>query len=71
LEGVDVVKDSKAFLDSKYQMVDLQEARHVEVSVDTTGKLWINVDNVCIMRVGKVRASVIIDTPKVRKEINL
>lgn len=35
-------------------MQDLQTAEFVEVKVDETGKLWVNVDNICVLRIGKV-----------------
>lgn len=67
-----MLKDAKAFLDSeRCRAVDLQEAKHIEVRLDSTGKFWLNVDNVCIVRIGKVQDCIIIDTPKARKEINL
>jgi hypothetical protein len=33
-------------------MTDLQEVNTVEISVDQTGKLWINIDGKCALRIG-------------------
>lgn len=30
-------------------------ANHVEILCDSHGKLWVNVDNVCRLRIGKVK----------------
>lgn len=36
-------------------MKDLISADVVELYIDQTGKLWLNVDDVCTVRIGKVR----------------
>lgn len=36
-----------------FDMVDLHTVEEVEVSIDDTGKLWINVNGKCLLRVGK------------------
>lgn len=33
-------------------MNDMLEAKIVEVTVDPKGKLWVNVDGVCFLRIG-------------------
>lgn len=35
-------------------MVDLHKGSVVQFSVDTRGKLWVNVDGKCVLRIGKV-----------------
>lgn len=35
-------------------MRDILKAENVEIATDSTGKLWINVDNECQLRIGKV-----------------
>lgn len=35
-------------------MIDKLNAQHVEVATDATGKVWVNVDGVCALRVGQV-----------------
>lgn len=37
------------------KQVDLLDARIVEVEMDSTGKLWVNVDGVCRLRIGHVQ----------------
>lgn len=34
--------------------VDLTTAAHVEIQVNSQGKLWVNVDNICKLRIGEV-----------------
>lgn len=34
-------------------MNDLHEANTVEIEVDNTGKLWVNIDGKCALRIGK------------------
>ena len=34
-----------------HQMIDLIEADIVEITIDTTGKLWVNVDGRCLLRI--------------------
>lgn len=41
-------------------MDDRAQAKTVELTVDQTGKLWVNVDDVCVARVGRV-GEVLID----------
>lgn len=36
------------------KMIDIDKAYEVEIAVDDTGKLWINVDGICLLRIGKV-----------------
>lgn len=33
-------------------MLDLENADAVEFMVDTTGKVWLNVDGKCVVRIG-------------------
>jgi len=35
-------------------MTDQLKAEHIEVATDATGKVWVNVDGVCVLRVGQV-----------------
>jgi len=35
-------------------MIDLPEANHIEIVTDATGKVWVNVDEKCQLRIGKV-----------------
>jgi hypothetical protein len=35
-------------------MIDIEQADHVEIQVDTTGKLWVNVGEQCQLRIGNV-----------------
>lgn len=35
-------------------MIDQLDANHVEILSDSTGKLWINIDQKCALRIGKV-----------------
>lgn len=37
----------------RLRMVDLSESEVVEVSRDDTGKVWVNVDGVCVCRIGR------------------
>ena len=43
-------------------MQDLRDVQDVEVSVDGTGKLWVNIEGRCVLRVGHARL-VIFDDP--------
>jgi Lon protease-like protein len=36
-------------------MVDMLDAEVVEVTLDQFGKLWVNVDGVCRLRIGKIK----------------
>jgi hypothetical protein len=35
-------------------MIDQLEAQVVELAIDETGKVWVNIDDVCVARVGNV-----------------
>jgi hypothetical protein len=35
-------------------MLDKETAQIVELRIDSTGKVWVNVDEVCAVRIGKV-----------------
>jgi len=35
-------------------MIDIPNANHIEIVTDTDGKVWVNVDEVCQLRIGKV-----------------
>jgi len=39
--------------------IDMLDAETVEIEIDETGKMWINVDGRCRMRIGKVETIVI------------
>lgn len=43
-------------------MVDLLDADEVEIFIDDTGKLWVNVDQQCALRIGHVK-KVVSDSP--------
>lgn len=43
-------------------MNDMVEAKHVDIAVDDTGKVWVNVDGVCVLRIGHAH-TVVIDDP--------
>lgn len=43
-----------------FQMQDIAEAGVVEISFDQAGKIWLNVDGKCAVRIGKVK-SIILD----------
>lgn len=43
-------------------MKDLLNADEVEVIVDQFGKVWVNVDGQCVLRVGKAASFVVEDT---------
>jgi len=45
-------------------MIDIQSADDVEIIVDHTGKMWINVDGQCVLRVGWCKDVSISTTPK-------
>lgn len=34
---------------------DIVEAGIVELSVDDTGKVWLNIDGVCMLRIGEAK----------------
>lgn len=36
-------------------MKDIYQVNDVEVMVDYSGKLWINVDGICLMRIGHAK----------------
>jgi hypothetical protein len=35
------------------EMIDLTEAGVIEISCDDTGKLWVNVNGKCLLRIGR------------------
>lgn len=35
-------------------MIDILDAKYVEILTDSTGKLWINVNEQCQLRIGKI-----------------
>lgn len=35
-------------------MIDKDEAKHVEIYIDSENRMWINVNGVCKMRIGTV-----------------
>jgi Lon protease-like protein len=39
----------------KDKMIDQLDAETVEVKVDQFGKLWVNVDGICRLRIGKIK----------------
>lgn len=41
-------------------MIDLIKAKKVDFSVDQTGKVWVNVDDQCVLRIGEA-TDVLID----------
>lgn len=45
--------------------VDLLEAKEVELLTGPGGKTWVNVDGVCVLRVGSVD-TVVVDTTNAR-----
>lgn len=40
-------------------MIDMLNAGTVEIEIDETGKLWINVDGACRLRIGKAETIII------------
>lgn len=42
------------------RMIDLIEAEKVDITVDFSGKIWINVNDKCLLRIGKA-GNVLID----------
>lgn len=46
------------------KMIDIDKAYDVEITVDNTGKLWINVDGICLLRIGKANIIMIDDKRK-------
>ncbi len=46
-------------------MVDLLEQEVIELQVDETGKVWVNVDGKCVCRIGYVK-EVVTMRPKIR-----
>ena len=36
-------------------MIDMLDAESVEVLLDDTGKLWVNVDGACRLRIGSIK----------------
>lgn len=48
------------------KMIDMLDASNVEVLIDCTNKLWINVEGKCILRIGQID-EVRIDLPKFKK----
>jgi hypothetical protein len=49
------------------QLIDLVEALDVEVMIDHTNKLWVNVSGKCLLRIGHVD-KITLDSPKLKKE---
>ena len=45
-----------------HELTDMLEAKAVEVFIDGTNKMWVNVDGKCLLRIGKVRY-ITIDDP--------
>lgn len=41
--------------DDRNQLTDMLDAEGVEVVVDAAGKLRVNVDGVCVLRIGKCK----------------
>ena len=37
------------------RMIDMLDAEKVEVLLDDTGKLWVNVDGACRLRIGAIK----------------
>lgn len=52
----------------KKSLVDLGEAQDIEVVVDHQGKLWVNVDGVCVLRIGELLLKVYVDVPQNKLE---
>lgn len=44
-------------------MDDRLDAEVLELQVDETGKVWVNVDGICVLRIGRVK-TVYIDDPE-------
>lgn len=51
------------------RMIDLLDADQVSVAYDGTGKLWINLGGVCVMRVGHVKRLVLEDYKTGRERV--
>lgn len=51
-------------------MHDVLESKIVEITLDATGKLWINIDNVCVARVDHTRITVLQIDPELAAVIN-
>lgn len=43
-------------------MIDMLAANSVQVLVDTTGKLWVNIDGKCELRIGHCKL-IVLDDP--------
>lgn len=54
---------SKNFSDISTTMIDIQDVDTVEIFIDHAGKLWINVDGRCRLRIGKIKKEFVIDDP--------
>lgn len=39
----------------KQRMIDLEKATIIDLTCDETGKVWVNVDGKCLVRIGKVQ----------------
>lgn len=51
-------------LSQDFEMTDLLAASEVEVYIDITDKLWVNINGKCLLRVGKVHNLVLRDERK-------
>lgn len=50
-------------MEKHLQLLDVTTADEVELLVDTTGRMWLNVDGLCRVRIGKVK-TIRVDLPK-------
>jgi hypothetical protein len=39
---------------TKPKMIDLLQAKIIDLTCDETGKVWVNVDGKCLIRIGRV-----------------
>lgn len=60
--------DRTIWAEDKLKLTDLLHSDNVEFLIDTTGKLWLNVDGVCAVRIGKVETITIRTPAKSRRK---
>jgi hypothetical protein len=51
--------DSNSILSLRESMIDMVTADSVEFVIDMTGKIWVNVNGVCRLRIGRAKTVVI------------
>jgi len=46
----------RSHLTQDFEFVDLQSVEELEVDIDHTGKVWVNLNGKCLLRVEKVNS---------------